>query len=153
RFGFQHRLALLRDRAANNSLCPGVRDQVNQLFALREQDITPLVGDIMGHRALVRRLLTGSPLKPVLFQSTPNVPAVCAVLICKGETFDPETQTGMAVFLSMLWVPADMLVQYEGFLREEFSMDEQQIPIVLNGFEHIEIVRLWADGLNEVLSV
>ncbi|KAF4321831.1 hypothetical protein BBO99_00004562 [Phytophthora kernoviae] len=88
------------------------------------------VGDIMGHRALVRCLLTGDPPKPVLFQPTPNVPAVYAVLVREDEAFDPETQThrvtyGMAVFLFMLPVPADMLVQCEGFLRDELSVDKQ----------------------------
>ncbi|KAF4320210.1 hypothetical protein BBO99_00002568 [Phytophthora kernoviae] len=51
------------------------------------------MGDIMGHRILARRLLTGAPPELFLFQPIPSVPAVYAVLVREDETFDPETQT------------------------------------------------------------
>ncbi|RLN65601.1 hypothetical protein BBJ29_008302 [Phytophthora kernoviae] len=58
--------------------------------------------------------------------------AVYAVLIREDEAFDPETQThrvtyGMAVFLFMLPASADMLVQCEGFLRDEFFVDRRKL--------------------------
>ncbi|RLN38205.1 hypothetical protein BBI17_005924 [Phytophthora kernoviae] len=133
---------------------------------IRERLLNFLNVGSLTNMVVMSRVLIPS-LEPVLFQPTPNMLVVYAVLVREDETFDPETQTirriyikygrsrsvpihvqqhrvtyGMAVFLFMLPVPADMLVQCEGFLRDEFSMDEQQIPIILNGFERIEIVRV-----------
>ncbi|KAG7401900.1 hypothetical protein PHYBOEH_009480 [Phytophthora boehmeriae] len=91
--------------------------------------------------------------EPLLFNLVPNVSAVSSTVNVPSRLQDHQAVYGHAELLFKLPVPKEELVQSEGFLRDRFLEDQHRAPIILNGFQRIEIVRVWVEDVDDILRV